>query len=146
MAPTVSGKPTDIRIAPTVAPLMDQTTSLMDTSRRLVYVTAFHPGRQALLGYVFRREEYPWTQMWDWYPGSGRRSQRGMEFAVQPFDLPRRDVIQANSMFDTPTYRWIGAKQRLKTEFTVFLMEIAEGFRGVKDVRLENGEIHVISR
>jgi len=95
MAPTVNGAPTDVRIAPKVAPLMDQTTSLMDKSRRLVYVTALHPGRQTLLGYVFRREEYPWTQMWDFYPGGGRRSQRGMEFAVQPFDLPRRDVIQA---------------------------------------------------
>ena len=35
---------------------------------------------------------------------------RGMEFATQPYDLTRREVIQANSMFDTPTYRWLPAK------------------------------------
>ena len=146
MAPTVSGKPADIRIAPTVAPLMDQTTSLMDTSRRLVYVTAFHPGRQALLGYVFRREEYPWTQMWDWYPGGGRRSQRGMEFAVQPFDLPRRDVVQANSMFETPTYRWLPANSKISSSFVMFYTRTPDGFSQVDDVVLENGSLTIHDR
>ena len=54
-----------------------------------------------LLGYVFRREEYPLD------PVVGvrihRRSHRlarGLEFATQPFDVPRREVIQTNAMFD----------------------------------------------
>lgn len=145
-APTVSGTPTDVRIAPTVTPLMDQTTSLMDKSRRLVYVTALHPGRQMLLGYVFRREEYPWTQMWDSYPGGGRRSQRGMEFAVQPFDLPRRDVIQANSMFDTPTYRWLSANSKISSSFLMFYTRTPEGFAQVDDVVLENGRLTIHDR
>ncbi len=146
MAPTVNGAPTNVRIAPTVTPVMDQTTSLMDTSRRLVYVTALHPGRQLLLGYVFRREEYPWTQMWDSYPGSGRRSSRGMEFAVQPFDLPRRDVIQANSMFDTPTYRWLPANSKIASSFVMFYTSTPDGFAQVDDVVLENGTLTIQDR
>jgi len=146
MAPTVSGAPTDVRIALTVTPLMDQTTSLMDKSRRLVYVTALHPGRQALLGYVFRREEYPWTQMWDYYPGGGRRSQRGMEFAVQPFDLPRRDVVQTNAMFDTPTYRWLPANSKISSSFVMFYTSTPEGFAQVDDVVLENGSLTIQDR
>ncbi len=146
MAPTVNGTPTDVRIAPTVTPLMDQTTSLMDKSRRLVYVTALHPGRQALLGYVFRREEYPWTQMWDFYPGGGRRSQRGMEFSVQPFDLPRRDVIEANSMFDTPTYRWLPANSKISSSFVMFYTDTPEGFAQVDDVVLANGFLTIQDR
>ena len=47
MAPTAAGPPVDMRIAPTITPVMDQTTSLMDPSRRLVFVSAFHPGKQA---------------------------------------------------------------------------------------------------
>ena len=146
MAPTVSGAPTDVRIAPKVAPLMDQTTSLMDKSRRLVYVTALHPGKQALLGYVFRREEYPWTQMWDFYPGGGRRSQRGMEFAVQPFDLPRRDVIQTNSMFDTPTYRWLPANSKISSSFVMFYTRTPDGFAKVDDVSLTAGQLTIEDR
>jgi len=146
MAPTLGATPVDVRIAPTITPVMDQTTSLMDKSRRLVYVTAFHPGRQALLGYVFRREEYPWTQMWDYYPGGGRRSQRGMEFAVQPFDLPRRDVIQTNSMFDTPTYRWLPANSKISSSFVMFYTRTPDGFSQVDDVVVENGSVTIYDR
>jgi len=146
MAPTVAGTLVDMRISPTVTPVMDQTTSLMDPSRRLAYVTALHPERQALLGYVFRREEYPWIQIWDSYPGGGRRSYRGMEFAVQPFDLPRRDVIQTNSMFDTPTYRWLPAQSKITSSFLMFYTRTPEGFTQVDDVRLENGAITIEDR
>jgi hypothetical protein len=146
MAPTASGGTVDARIAPIVTPVMDQTTSLMDPSRRLVFVTAFHPDKRAVFGYVFRREEYPWTQMWDSYPGGGRRSSRGMEFAVQPFDLPRRDVIQANSMFDTPTYRWLPALSTIRSSFVMFYTRTPEGFTRVSDVGLENGKLTIADR
>jgi hypothetical protein len=146
MAPTVTGTLVDMRISPTIAPVMDQTTSLMDPSRRLAYVTALHPERKALLGYVFRREEYPWIQIWDSYPGGGRRSYRGMEFAVQPFDLPRRDVIQTNSMFDTPTYRWLPAQSRITSSFIVFYTRTPDGFSQVDDVRLEKDAIAIEDR
>jgi hypothetical protein len=146
MAPTASGGQVDVRIAPAITPVMDQTTSLMDPTRRLVFVTAFHPDRKALFGYVFRREEYPWTQMWDSYPGGTRRSSRGMEFAVQPFDLPRRDVIQTNAMFDTPTYRWLPAKSKITSSFVMFYTRTPAGFSRVDDVVLENGKLTIIDR
>lgn len=146
MALTVAGTLVDMRISPTVTPVMDQTTSLMDPSGRLAYVTSLHPERQALLGYVFRREEYPWIQIWDSYPGGGRRSYRGMEFAVQPFDLPRRDVIQTNSMFDTPTYRWLPAQSKITSSFIMFYMRTPDGFTQVDEVQLENGTITIEDR
>jgi hypothetical protein len=146
MAPTVAGTLADMRVAPTLAPVMDQTTSLMDPSRRLAFVTALHPERHALLGYVFRREEYPWIQIWDSYPGGGRRSYRGMEFAVQPFDLPRREVIQANSMFETPTYRWLPAHSKITSSFIMFYTRTPDGFSRVDDVVLENGAITIEDR
>ena len=146
MAPAVGGALVDMRISPTITPVMDQTTSLMDPSRRLAYVTALHPERHAILGYVFRREEYPWIQIWDSYPGGGRRSYRGMEFAVQPFDLPRRDVIQTNSMFDTPTYRWLPAQSKITSTFLMFYTSTPDGFSQVDDVVLENGRLTIHDR
>lgn len=146
MAPTAGGALIDVRVAPVITPVMDQTTSLMDPSRRLVFVSAFHPGKQAVFGYVFRREEYPWTQIWDSYPGAGRRSSRGLEFAVQPFDLPRREVIQTNSMFDTPTYRWLPAKSKIGSSFVMFYTRTPEGFTRVDDVVLEGGKLTIEDR
>jgi len=146
MAPTVSGALVDMRVSPVISPVMDQTTSLMDPSRRLAYVTALQADRQALLGYVFKREEYPWIQIWDSYPGGGRRAYRGMEFAVQPFDLPRRDVIQTNSMFETPTYRWLPAKSKITSSFVMFYTRTPEGFSQIDDVVVENGTITIYDR
>jgi hypothetical protein len=146
MAPTADGRQIDVRVAPTITPVMDQTTSLMDPSRRLVFVTAFHPDKKALFGYVFRREEYPWTQIWDSYPGGTRRSSRGMEFAAQPYDLPRRDVIGAGSMFGTPTYRWLPAQSRIGSSFVMFYTRTPDGFTKVDDVVLANGKLTIEDR
>jgi hypothetical protein len=63
-----------VRTAPIESPIGDHTTSRMNTARRLVFVTAFHPDKRLLLGYVFRREEYPWTQLWEFYPGGDRNA------------------------------------------------------------------------
>src|SRR4029079_13819574 len=72
MAPGLDGSAIDVRPAPSVAPVGDHTTSLMDQSRRLVFVAALHVDKHVALGYVFRRDEYPWTQLWENYPASGR--------------------------------------------------------------------------
>jgi hypothetical protein len=146
MAPTAAGGLIDVRVAPTITPVMDQTTSLMDPTRRLVYVVAFHPGRHALFGYVFRREEYPWTQMWDWYPGGKEQSSRGMEFGVQPYDLPRREVIAGNSMFETPTYRWLPALSKIGSNFVMFYTRTPDGFTKVDDVVLTDGTLTIEDR
>jgi hypothetical protein len=45
-----------------------------------------------------------------------------------------------------PAYRWIGGRERLETEFVVFVVEIPDGFRGVSDVRMEQGAPVIVSR
>ena len=146
MAPLLTGGMLDMRIAPTATNIVDHTTSLMDPSKRLVFITAFHPERKALLGYVFRREEYPWTQIWDSYPSGGKRSYRGLEFSTQPFDLPRRDVIQANSMFETSTYRWLPAKSTITSSFLMFYVATPDGFSKVDDVTFSDKTLTIEDR
>jgi hypothetical protein len=66
---------------------------------------------------------------------------RGLEFGTQPFDVPRRETITTATMFDTPTYRWLPAKSKIKTHFLVFYARTPEGFNKVDDVTVANGEI-----
>jgi hypothetical protein len=145
MAPGVNGETIDVRPAPATTPVGDHTTSLMDPGRELVYVTALHPDRRLLLGYIFKRTDFPWTQLWENYPASGRLA-RGLEFAVQPFDMPRRDVIQQNTLLGAPTYRWLPAKSSITVNFLMFYARTPEGMRRVDDVRLENGQIIIEDR
>jgi hypothetical protein len=140
MAPGVNGEAIDVRPAPSATPVGDHTTSLMDPSRRLVFVTAFHAEKRLLLGYVFRREEFPWTQLWENYPSNGRLA-RGLEFAVQPFDMPRRDVISQHTLLGAPAYRWLPAMSTITAGFLMFYTRTPETMRTVSDVRLENGHL-----
>ena len=145
MAPGLNGELIDVRPTPTQRPIGDHTASLMDPARRLVFVTAFNASKHLLLGYVFRREEYPWTQLWESYP-DGDRIARGLEFATQPFDLPRREVIQMNSMFDTATYRWLPARSKIGSAFLIFYTRTPDAFRQVDDVILDRGQLTVTDR
>jgi hypothetical protein len=140
MAPGLNGESIDVRSTPARVPIVDHTTSLMDPARRLVFVTAFNASRHLLLGYIFRREEYPWTQSWESYPGDNRIA-RGLEFATQPFDLPRREVIQTNSLLGAPTYRWLPAKSKIGSAFLMFYTRTPDGFQKVDDVVLANGKV-----
>jgi hypothetical protein len=69
-----------------------------------------------------------------------------MEFAVQPFDMPRRDVIQQNTLLGAPTYRWLPAKSTITSSFLMFYTRTPEKLRQVDDVVLEKGQILVHDR
>jgi hypothetical protein len=69
-----------------------------------------------------------------------------MEFSTQPFDVPRREVVQLNSMFEAPVYRWLPARAKIESRFLMFYAHTPEGFHKVDDVRFENGKIIVEDR
>src|SRR5262249_12860463 len=136
MAPGTDGKKIDLRAAPRETHYLDHATTLMDPSRALEWVTALHPGKRLVLGYVFKREEYPWLQYWGNYPPTGKLA-RGLEFSSQPYDVPRRQAVGMGTMFDAPTYRWLPAKSKIESRFLLFYARVPEGFGRVDDVRLE---------
>jgi hypothetical protein len=145
LVPGLNGETIDIRAAPTTLGFGDHTTCLMDPSRRLVWVTALHPEKRLLLGYVFRREEFPWTQNWENYPPNGKLA-RGLEFSTMPFDVPRREAVSLGKMFDTSTFRWLPAKSKVPSYFLMFYTRTPGGFRKVDDVTLESGRLTIEDR
>jgi hypothetical protein len=140
MAPGLDGTPINLRFAPDQPHYLDHTATLLDPSRKLEWVTALNPKKKLILGYLFRRDDYPWMQYWGDYPPTGKFA-RGMEFGTQPFDVPRREAISAGAMFDTPLYRWLPAKATIETKFLLFYTALPDGFTKIDDVRLENGRI-----
>jgi hypothetical protein len=145
MAPTLDGKMFDVRTAPMTPNTTDHTTSLIDPSRRLGFVTALHLEKNLLVGWVFRREEYPWVQTWLSYPGPNRMA-RGLEFATQPFDLTRAEVLKNGPLFDTPVYRIAPAKSTIASSFLMFYTTVPEGFQKVDDVQLAGGKLVIEDR
>jgi hypothetical protein len=139
-APGLHTRKIDLRAAPAEPNSGDHTTCLMDPARKVVFITALHPGKRLLLGYLFKPQEYAWTQNWEYYPPN-KKLARGLEFSTQPFDVPRREVVQLNSLFGSPVFRWLPARTKIGSRFLMFYAHTPEGLSKVDDVRLENDKI-----
>lgn len=141
-APGADGGTVDVRLPSDPPNSLDHTTSLMDPSRKLVWVTALHLEKQLLLGYVFKREEYPWLQCWDNYGPKGDMA-RGLEFGTLPFDVSRREAVDKSGLFGTPSFRWLPAKSTIGSKFLFFYTKTPAGFSRITDVVLEGGQLTV---
>lgn len=144
LAPGLRGEgQVDMRLTPGT-PAGGHTTQLMDPAREWAWMTVMNTKQHLLIGYLFRRAEFPWVQSWENYPASGKLA-RGLEFSTQPFDVPRREVVTENSLFGTPTYRWLPAKSTIASRFYVFVTPVPEGWHKIDDVLFENDVITVVS-
>ncbi|MEZ5394190.1 MAG: hypothetical protein R2724_15330 [Bryobacterales bacterium] len=76
----------DLRAAPVDHDSLDHTGHLMTKGGPYAWVTAVHPKRGLVLGYLFKTSEYPWLQTWENYPAQGMMA-RGLEFGTQAFDF-----------------------------------------------------------
>lgn len=135
----------NLRAVPAKPDSMDHTGCLIDPARRLGFVTAINLEKGLMLGYVFRREEYPWLQEWMNYPSNLALS-RGLEFGTQPFDVPRRETVEMGKLFGVPAFRWLPAKSKIGSRFLFFYARVPQGFAQVDDVQVQGGELIVEDR
>ncbi len=146
MAPGKSQAGIDLRAAPVQsASTIDHTTTLIDPTRAYGFVTAINPKQGLIVGWVFKREEYPWLQTWENYLQPDVMA-RGVEFSTQPYDVPRRQAIQLGTMFDAPTYRWLPAKGKIESKFLIFFAKAPAGMTRVDDVLFEKGKLVILDK
>jgi hypothetical protein len=120
------------------------TTHLMDPHRDRVWFFSFSPKSNILFGYVWNRTDFPWLGVWEENHGREnppwlrRTSTRGMEFGASPFPESRRQMIERNSLFGVPAYRWLPAKTKLRAEYYAFITDA----KSIPET-LEELEVHV---
>lgn len=144
-APGLNGTMVDLRETPRQPHYLDHATTVVDPARKYGWVTALNTEKHLIMGYLFRREEFPWVQYWGNYPPTLKMS-RGLEFSTQPFDVPRREAIDKHTMLGAPTYRWLPAKSSITTDFIMFYARTPDGMKKIDDVQLENGKLTVTDR
>jgi hypothetical protein len=130
----------DLRRSPDRSGFFEHIGCLMDESREDEFVTAIATGENLLVGYLFRRREFPWVQHWMHYPDDGSYAW-GLEFGTQPYDATKAEVVALSPMFGTPTFQWLPARSQVSTRFLLFVTKVPEGFERVTDVRLEKGKL-----
>ena len=125
---------------------------LSDRKRSSQFFTLYHTGYRIAIGYLFPTAGYPWIADWQENrsirtpPWNGQVVARGIEFGTSPFAEGLRKSVERGELFNVPAFRWIGGRERLKTEFTVFVVPVPDGFQGVRDVVLESGVPVVVSK
>ena len=118
---------------------------LLDPERKEQFFIVSNPDFPVMIGYVFPAEGNPWLADWQENrrntepPWNGKVIARGIEFGNSPYAEGLKKAIERGTMFGAPAYGWIGAKKRMKTEYTIFLWDAGD----VKDVRTENGIVVV---
>ena len=101
---------------------------LMDPRRQDAFFLAWNPKLKMLLGYVWKRSDFPWLGIWEENrsrtspPWNGRTIARGMEFGVSPMPETRRAMIERGSLFGVPGFRWVPAKRKVRAEYRTFLI------------------------
>jgi hypothetical protein len=94
------------------------------------YFVAWSPTLKLLIGYVWRREDFPWLSRWEenhlrtWAPWNGKGFALGMEFGVSPMVENRREMVERGKMFGAPTFRWIGARSRCEVKYAAFVRTV----------------------
>ena len=107
------------------------TTYLMDPQQERAFFFAFSPASKVLIGYIWKRADFPWLGVWEENrsrtnpPWNGETQTRGMEFGASPMPESRRKMIDRNNMFGVAAYRWAPAKTKLQVRYHAFVTTAA---------------------
>ncbi len=120
---------------------------LLDTRREFEFVAALNLSHRLLIGYCFRRADYPWVAIWEENRGIAARpwrkrtQARGLEFGTTPLPVPRREAFTLGTLLDTPTFACVPARGQKEIRYVAFLSCLPTGFDSVRDIRQGKEEI-----
>jgi hypothetical protein len=120
---------------------------LLDPRRSLEFVVAVNTAQNLLMGYCFRRQDFPWAVIWEENcsrqvnPWRGRTQTRGMEFGSTPLPYPRRQAFATAPLFGTPMFSIVSARGSLTAEYVTFLTPVPPDFGEVRDITIEKDSI-----
>jgi hypothetical protein len=126
-------------------------TWLLDHSRPKVYFTMYHSDYPVLIGYIFTGAMNRWILDWqenqraEQTPWDGKVRARALCIGDSPIQ-GIRNAIERGNLFGATVYSWIQARQRRTQTYAFFLAEIPPGFKGVADVRTEDGRIVIVEQ
>jgi Domain of unknown function (DUF4432) len=109
------------------------------------WVTAVNASRGLLLGYLWKRSDYPWLNIWR-HVQDGKPLARGLEFGTTGLHQPFAVLLEKGRIFGRPIYSYLDTGQTATRSYAAFLLAIPGDFQGVANVRYADGKIIVRER
>jgi len=125
------------------------TAVLLDPQRELGFVAALNWRYGLLLGYCFRRSDFPWVTIWEenvarkGAPWDGKTRARGLEFSSTPMPVGKEETFARGSLFNTPTFRRVPARSELRAPYVAFLSKASSEWRSIRDIQVRLNKIIV---
>ena len=123
---------------------------LIDPQREFGYFTAMNPEQRLLLGYLFRRAEFPWLNVWEAnQPATNDQPAmltRGLEFSNTPTHGSLKAMVAVPKLWEVPAYEWLNARGALVKRFCAFSAEVPDGFKGVQEIRVKDKALEIVER
>ncbi|MBI4659034.1 MAG: hypothetical protein HY735_09335 [Verrucomicrobia bacterium] len=94
------------------------------------WATASSPNRGLLIGYIWRKSEYPWFNVWR-HVENGKPSARGLEFGTTGLHQPFPILVAKGRIFDTPIYEYLDAGATASKTYACFLFRVPNDYKGV---------------
>jgi len=146
-APAATGKSIDLTRPFASKGLGFIVSLLLNPRREVQYVAALNLPNHLLVGYCFRRRDFPWVAIWEenqsraGAPWNGAAQTRGLEFGSTPFPVTRRQAFAVSPLYDTPTFSSVPAKGKCTATYLSFLTQVPEDFGEVRDIQAARNEI-----
>lgn len=109
------------------------------------WVLSWSPANDLLLGYIWKRSDYPWINLWRDYDG-GMIRYRGLEFGTSGVHQPFSEIMNAGcfEVFGQKTFNYIDAGEYRTRKFWSFLVK--PSFRINDDIKASVNEDMVYLR
>ena len=101
------------------------------------WVTACNPGKNLMLGYIWKTEDYPWINFWRSME-NGVPVAFGMEFGTTGLHESFPVVAKKGKIFGSNIYAFIDANEVISKSFTAFLAKIPGDYKGVDKIEITN--------
>lgn len=107
------------------------------------WVTAYSPKYNLLIGYIWKRSDYPWIHLWQHWDGDTIKY-RGIEFGTAGIHQPFKEILDtASNLFGEKTFAYIDAGETITKNYFSFIYNTEEGFTGVEDIIIINETIQI---
>jgi hypothetical protein len=107
------------------------------------WVTATSPTSGLLIGYIWKKTDYPWVNIWR-HSVDGKPFARGLEFGTTGLHRPGHDLVTKGRIFDEALFRYIDADETQTFSYVMFLVEIPADFAGVAEVAYSDEDLILV--
>jgi hypothetical protein len=107
------------------------------------WITAYSPVHQVVIGYVWKRNDYPWIHLWQHWD-DGALQYRGMEFGTAGIHQPFKEILETDvALFGEKTVAYIDAGEKISKSYLCFLQEVEIDFKGVESIQIKDGFLKI---